>query len=306
MLLYLLVAHDNDSSPEELLYYIGQVYGGYLSHIHSTGIKIANFSQSDIDDEKIMFIHDANARMNRFTFILSDGLFNSTEQTVFIKVKDVNLFKINNEIFRIFPMTKQPIYEEHLLYTCSDESQMVWYKITVPPHLGRILFELNGQTTEIVEFNQDDINNGRIFYEHVISMPKLKTNDSFVFDVNVNSVSHLIDQNFIIEISVSSRGILQFINCPEINVDEGGLAPINMDFSKLLEFLISRAGIISPVLYIEINNPLYGHIEFSNRTLKNKEKLTHIDFESGNIYYVHDNSDTLGDEITVSVFLLPQ
>lgn len=180
--------------------------------------------QSALDDDVLFLVNlpainpppeseILDAKRNEISFIVTVGLFNTTEQTLIIVVNAVNLQEINHNPLHVSPRTRKQILPEQLLFKCPDELRAIRYIITVPPLLGRILYENTetGHTREISEFEQNDIENGRISYEHTTAMPELKTNDSFIFDVAADKANHSFDQKFDIEISVSSGGLLRFL-----------------------------------------------------------------------------------------------
>lgn len=299
------VAQDYDTSPENLHFYTKSVRGGHLALKSNFREKITNFTQSQINAEQIYFIHDKNHLDGKMKFHVTDGLHNTTEQILYIKINPVGLKQIKNEFLHVFPMTRKQIMLEQLHFMCSDEDREVKYVVTIPPQMGRILYEYteSGQTVETNQFTQNDLNNGRILYEHTHSMAELKSNDSFFFDVTSYLANSLIDQVFYIDISVSSGGLLRFLPVPRLILDEGDSAPIKLDLSKVLEYLETRAGIQTPELYIEAFHPSCGSVELIDFK-KDITKFSLTDFNTGRVYYKHDHSDTIEDKITMSVYLL--
>lgn len=298
------MAQDLDTHHANLTYYIHHIYGGYLAYNSNPTMKIDQFSQLDIDNEEICFLHDTDSKRNEISFTVSDGLFNTTEQVLYIEANPVTLIQVVNENLHVFPMSRKQILPEQLFFKCSDGTRGVKYNISLPPHLGRILYEYteSGQTQEVNTFSQDDINNGRILYEHTTPMSELKTNDSFIFDVVADMANKLHDQKFSVEISVSSGGLLRFLPVSKLNVDEGGSIAIKLDFSKILEYLKTRAGMLAPELYIESFQPNHGKVALINGDQK-ATKFVPEDFLAQRVHYIHDHSDTLDDKVLMSVYL---
>ncbi|XP_075152983.1 chondroitin sulfate proteoglycan 4-like protein [Haematobia irritans] len=302
-----LMARDYDTPAENLTFIVNHIYGGYLAFKDDSEAKIDSFTQNDINNELVYFIHDSNSRRNEMSFMVTDGLFNTTEQVLNIAIKPIEIIEERNENLHVFPLTKKQILRDHLYFKCSDEEREIRYNITVPPNLGRIVNEYletgAGQAREVTEFTQDDIDNGRIFYEHTAVIIEFRINDSFYFDVIAKRSDRLLDQKFNIEISVSSGGLLRFLPVSKLNVDEGGSVPINLDFSKMLEYLKTRAGINNPELYIEaLQKPSHGSIGLGHE-FRPMQKFHPSDFFTKKVYYIHDHSDTLEDTILMSAFL---
>lgn len=301
------MARDYDTPAENLTFLIHHIYGGYLAHQSALELKIDTFTQSDINNEEIYFIHDSNTRRNEISFIVTDGLFNTTEQLLNIAIKPIEIIQDRNENLHVFPLTKKQILRDHLYYKCSDEGREIRYNVSVPPSLGRLINEYmemgGGQGREVTEFTQDDIDNGRIFYEHTAVIIEFRINDSFYFDVIAERSDRLLDQKFNIEISVSSGGLLRFLPVSKLSVDEGGSVPIKLDFSKMLEYLKTRAGLNNPELYIEaFQKPSHGRIGLGHE-FRPLQKFHPSDFFTKKVYYIHDHTDTLEDTILMSVYL---
>lgn len=299
------VAQDYDTASDRIRFMLLNVVGGIVVHqddVFST--PLTNFTQHEINENQIYFHHTTNKLNGQIDFFVTDGDHQSPEQTLFITTNPVSLEQIHNEILHVFPLARKQIMPEQLKFKCSDELRDVFYEITVNPQFGRILYEHqeNGSSHEVTEFTQHDLNDGRIAYEHTRATVELKSNDSFYFDVKTKLATTLIDQVFNIEISVSSGGLVRFLPVNRLNLDEGEKAPIKLDLSKVLEYLVTRAGIQSPELYIDINQPAHGIIAPIDGS-RNLTRASLDDFISEKVYYLHDHSDTVEDKIRLSVYL---
>ncbi|XP_053673462.1 chondroitin sulfate proteoglycan 4 [Anopheles nili] len=301
-----LMARDYDTPPENLTFYIQQMSGGYVAFKDSYNKKTHLFTQQDIDGNMVYFIHDSSNQNGKVVFYVSDGVHNTSESVLHIVTNPVALESIRNEVLHVFPLTRKQILPDQLYYKCSDDDRDVKYVVTIPPQMGRLLFEQVefGYSNEISEFTQYDVENGRIFYEHTHPMVELKTNDSFYFDVTAPLSNSLVDQIFNIDVSVSSGGLLRFLPVPRITIEEGESAPIKLDLSKVLEYLETRAGIGAPELYIEVHPPAHGLVELEDESPEvNRFSLN--DFYSNKVIYKHDHSDTTEDKVSLAVFLVP-
>ncbi|GAB0098883.1 chondroitin sulfate proteoglycan 4 [Sergentomyia squamirostris] len=304
-----LMAQDYDTPAEDLTFVVDEVVGGVLTlddpRVPHKVVK--NFTQRQIDDMNVFFTHNSSFSAGQLTFFVTDGVHNTSRQLLHITVNPVSLVQVKNEHLHVFPLTRKQILPEQLQFKCADEDRAVRYVVTIPPQLGRILYEYseNGMATEVSEFTQSDIKSGKILYEHTHTMLELKTNDSFYFDVISSHANSLIDQIFQIDISVSSGGLLRFLPVPRIILDEGELAPIKLDLSKVLEYLETRAGIHDPELYIEPFTPSHGAVEIIDGKMNaTNNRLTLHDFNNNRVYYKHDHSDTVEDRLLMSVYLM--
>uniref|UniRef100_T1GSZ7 Cadherin domain-containing protein n=1 Tax=Megaselia scalaris TaxID=36166 RepID=T1GSZ7_MEGSC len=325
----LLTIFDPDSPPHVLIYTVLPTNDPIASYgrFELNGKYTLTFSQADVNAGKVTYIFNntmadstsyqiqlqvsdgietSEAVKNEISFFVNDGLFNTSDQILEIYPKPVVVTEVHNENLHVFPLTKKQVLRDHLQYMCSDESREIKYNITISPSLGRLLYEdyESGISKEISEFTQEDISEGRIFYEHTAVMHQFRINDSFYFDVIGDKAERLLDQKFNIEISVSSGGLLRFLPVSKVEVEEGDSAPIKLDFSKILEYLNSRAGISNPELYIEsIQTPSFGKVELVD-DITHTTRFHTSDFATGKVIYSHDHSDTLEDTILMSVFLV--
>lgn len=301
------MAEDYDTAPENLTYHIQHFTGGYLAYKNIFSRKIHNFTQADINNGDIYFINDHNllTEVGKVMFYVTDGIHNTSEQTLLVSSNPVVLEVERNEFLHVFPLTRKQILPEQLHYKCSDDDRDINYHITISPQIGKIIREDTslGIADEVQKFTQGDLENGRIFYEHTSPMVELRTNDSFLFNVDSLFAPSLIDQVFNIEISVSSGGLLKFLPSIKIEVDEGGLTPINLDLTRVLEYLETRVAIQSPELVIETYLPSHGIIKVMD-SRKETNKFSLNDFNSNKIFYQHDHSDTIEDKISMAVYLI--
>lgn len=122
--------------------------------------------------------------MAQFTFRLTDNVHTSKEYIFKIQTKPVKLKLTVNTGIHIFPLNRQLITNHHLRAEASDKDRDIIYKIVVSPILGRIVMEMeNGNFYSVDNFAQDDVDNKRLFYEHMNPFDGLYANDSFVFDL---------------------------------------------------------------------------------------------------------------------------
>lgn len=205
----------------------------------------------------------------------------------------------------IFPLQKKYITSSYLLITVSDPDREVIYEITRPPSLGRLMMEsdTSGIFKVVSSFSQRDLNDSKVFYEHIHPFADLYVNDSFVFNVRSHLAEPLMTKKMKIDISVSSGGLDAYINIPKIVVDEGGMTNVVLNLSGVVAFLESHAGLRSPIIHASTAPPRHGQVFLQN--MPNLTTFTQEQLESGQVHYQHDHSDTTGDNIYLSIYLIP-
>jgi len=60
--------------------------------------------------------------------------------------------------------------------------------------MGKLVLHKDGGVAEVDSFTQRDINESRIFYQHMHKFNKLSAKDSFIFDVTAELTKPLINQ----------------------------------------------------------------------------------------------------------------
>lgn len=106
-----------------------------------------------------------------------------------------------------------------------------------------------------------------------------------------------------IDISVSSGGLDAYVNIPKIAVDEGGMTNILLNLSGVVSFLENHAGLRAPIIHASAIVPMHGQVFLQNS--RNLSVFTQQQLEAGEVYYEHDHSDSLGDNIYFSLYLIP-
>lgn len=234
-----------------------------------------------------------------------------------------------NNVLNVFPFTRKLISSALLSSKSSDENRAVSYVIRNRPLLGKIIMETSEGVLDVNRFTQKDINDEKVFYEHTGQFVNLSSIDSFTFDVEAHFVQPLANQVslkhkffakihklttiiiiktkffqlFKIQISVSSGGLDRYVVGTPVEVKEGGSAEVRMNISGIVKFLQTKSGIANPTVLTKlIAQPSHGHVML--RPDLNVTSFTQSQIESGEVWYYHDDSDTLQDQIALSFYLL--
>ncbi|XP_030746194.1 chondroitin sulfate proteoglycan 4 isoform X2 [Sitophilus oryzae] len=300
----MLAASDDDRPKETLRYHVQSCWWGNVSLIAETKTALKYFTQEFVDNGLVIFKHHNGSRA-RFVFNISDGLHTTKDYLFEIKTKKVQIKLFTNKALHIFPLQKKVITRENLL-TKNSDGREVLYEINKTPTLGRLMKKSNREYNSVVSnFTQEDINNGTIYYEHLHPFLDLYANDSFVFTVSSYLTSTLKHEVFRIDISVSSGGLDSYVQIPKIVVDEGGMTNIPLNISEVVSFLEMHAGLRAPVIHVSVETPRHGRLFLQNNKESGLMTFTQQQLESGQVFYEHDNSDTLYDTLKFSLYLVP-
>lgn len=100
-----------------------------------------------------------------------------------------------------------------------------------------------------------------------------------------------------------SGGLDAYVTIPKIAVVEGGMTNIPLNLSGVVQFLENHASTKSPVIHASTIQPQHGQIFLQSHP--NLTTFTQQQLESGQVCYQHDHSDSLGDNIYFTLYLLP-
>lgn len=78
---------------------------------------------------------------------------------------------------------------------------------------------------------------------------------------------------------------------------------ILLNLSGVVTFLENHAGLRAPLIYASTTTPMHGQVFLQNN--RNVSVFSQQQMESGDVYYEHDHSDSLGDNIYFSLYLIP-
>lgn len=78
---------------------------------------------------------------------------------------------------------------------------------------------------------------------------------------------------------------------------------IPLNLSGVVSFLEHHAGLRAPIIHASATLPLHGQVFLQHN--RNITTFTQQQLESGEVYYEHDHSDSLGDNIYFSLYLIP-
>uniref|UniRef100_A0A1Y1JQR6 Chondroitin sulfate proteoglycan 4 n=2 Tax=Photinus pyralis TaxID=7054 RepID=A0A1Y1JQR6_PHOPY len=302
----MLSAVDLDTPADSIVFQILGCWWGNVSIVSEPDSSLRFFTQELINQEVIVFRHQ-NGSDAKFTFNISDGLHIEGSYTFVIRTKPVQLKLVEKSVLHVFPLQKKLITSKNLLATVSDRDRSIYFRIIQFPRLGRLIAR-SSKKDNVFQltngFTQSDINDGKIFYEHTHPFEDLYADDSFTFDIESHLAAPLTNQKFKIDISVSSGGLDAYINIPKVRVDEGGITNIKLNLSGVVSFLENHSGLKSPIIHAStVTNSIHGQVFLQPES--NLTTFTQNQLENGQVYYQHDHSDTLEDNVFLSLYLLP-
>jgi parallel beta-helix repeat protein len=195
---------------------------GTAAQINSWAASIAFVPNAD-------FFGTSNVRWSLTDFAASPQTVTRNGAIRVNPVNDAPVASIGNmltvdqgSVVQIFPSQAQAL-------DIDNQAEQLTYRISTLPTSGTLLF--NGQlVTNIVQFTQADIDNGKVQYRHDGSV---KTSDSFSFEV-VDS-DGLRTQNQTVKIDIALRPVLVVQNTGSVGTTSGTQAISNASSSSTTE-----------------------------------------------------------------------
>uniref|UniRef100_A0A4W2FKU3 Chondroitin sulfate proteoglycan 4-like n=1 Tax=Bos indicus x Bos taurus TaxID=30522 RepID=A0A4W2FKU3_BOBOX len=157
-----LKVEDLDSPPEEIRYVvIRDPNNGFLAMAHHPHIPVHHFTQADIDNSQVWFIHDGSPSSGAFYFSVSDGQHRPLYKLFHLDVIPVSITLVNlTDLLLSQGQTSVTITGAHLSAVTNGRSPHVTYKVMRPLQHGHLLIE----DQEVVSFGQEDLNLGKLSY----------------------------------------------------------------------------------------------------------------------------------------------
>ncbi|XP_041366688.1 chondroitin sulfate proteoglycan 4-like [Gigantopelta aegis] len=296
-----LLAEDADSSPSEITFRVSSPTSGHIAFLDNTFRAINSFTQKQVNAGAVVFVHTGEGD-GQFNLQASDGTNNDILRLFKITANPLVLTLRNNRQLKVFPNTLQPILPGNLLAVTSDQNltKPIVYTLERKPRKGRIVTLMEGQPLEITSFNQEEVSEGRIFYQHESYIPTWSVSDSFFFEVSTAYAEPLKDEMLDVDISygnINQGNMGSLVRVMAASVSEGGevsLTRENLDISEL-QHRLQQYGRGVTVQYLMMGVPRHGKIQQDGFTMQANDSFSQSRVNSGMIKYLHDDSDTTED-----------
>lgn len=219
---------DSGFNDTQIVYAREGILSGNIVSTSNPSQPLFRFTQADLRDKKILFIHHGADR-ERFSLQVSDG-FHKTTTLLQIQASEPYLRVVNNTIIVIDHGSTKTLNTTLLSANSNmdirDDSE-IKFQVTSPPSDGRII--VSGIEASV--FTQKDLKKGVVSYEH--NYESLRSKDSFSFTVQARG--HSDEGTF--RIKIFKQG---YLSEPEVRTNEviisyqGEHTIINQDNLKVM------------------------------------------------------------------------
>uniref|UniRef100_T1J783 Cadherin domain-containing protein n=1 Tax=Strigamia maritima TaxID=126957 RepID=T1J783_STRMM len=186
---------DPDTAPNEIRYdIITPPSSGRLRMKDEPEQPVQMFTQQDVDDGNLYYVHDGSENTVTFYFKVSDGVFRAVYRVFNIHVLPLSLKMVNNSLITL-PQATTAVYLKSSnvgAYTNGNRSRL-FYNVTTHPKHGMLLLH----DESVSQFGQSDIDAERVIY---MLVEKGVSEDSFTASVSIEE-KVLKDETFHISVT---------------------------------------------------------------------------------------------------------
>lgn len=240
-----LKVEDLDNPPDDIKFsVISKPNNGYLALKGSLNESVAAFTQAQINNGSVYFIHDGSSVSGVFYFSVTDGHHKPIYKLFNLEVTEITVSLVNSTGLTLEQgETSVSLTHNNLAARTNGKNITIYYKITKSPSYGKLVTD----DREVTQFEQEDLWAGRLSY-HMISLSSAE--DSFEFTV-FTSEANLTGQVFNITV------------IPLIQMEKGFRMPngvaVKLNTSFLNASELAHISNSDPVFEI-ISQPKYGKV----------------------------------------------
>ncbi|XP_056232980.1 chondroitin sulfate proteoglycan 4 [Seriola aureovittata] len=241
-----LKVEDLDNPPDDIKFsVISKPNNGYLALEGSLNQSIVAFTQAQINNRSIYFIHDGSSASGVFYFSVTDGHHKPIYKLFNLEVTEITISLVNYTGLTLEQgKTSVSLTQDNLDAVTNGKNVTIHYQITRPPNFGKLLKD---NDKEVTQFEQEDLQAGRLSY-HMISLSSGE--DSFEFTA-LTSEANLTGQ------------VLNITVTPLIKFGKGVRIPNGIAVKLSASFLnaseLANISNSDPVFEI-ISHPKYGKV----------------------------------------------
>ncbi|XP_070689876.1 chondroitin sulfate proteoglycan 4 [Pempheris klunzingeri] len=190
-----LKVEDIDNPPDDIKFsVISKPNNGYLALEGRLNESTVAFTQAQINNGSVYFIHDGSSVSGVFYFSVTDGHHKPIYKLFNLEVIEITISLVNYTGLTLQQgKTSVSLTQDNLAAETNGKNITIHYQITRRPNFGKLLKD----NQEVAQFEQEDLQAGRLSY-HMISLSS--TEDSFEFTV-FTSEANLTGQVFNITVT---------------------------------------------------------------------------------------------------------
>lgn len=240
-----LKVEDLDNSPDDIKFsVISKPNNGYLALEGRLNESIAAFTQAQVNNGSVYFIHDGSSLSGVFYFSVTDGHHKPIYKLFNLEVTEITISLVNKTGLTLEQgQTSVSLTPDNLAAKSNGKNNTLHYQITRPPTFGQLVKD----NQVVTQFSQEDLQAGSLSY-HMISLSS--SQDSFDFSA-FTSEANLTGQ--VLNVTVSP--LIQIGK--NVRVPTGGVVRLNASFLDASE--LAKVSNSDPTFEI-LSQPKYGKV----------------------------------------------
>ena len=285
----MLEVRDQDSKAEDIIYTIlDNSLQGKIVLRDRVSHSVTRFTQKDINDDRVLYLHDGSSAQTQFYFSVTDGRFQPRETGLSrhfrIHVIPLTLSLENHTAITVEQGTTTAfITNKNLGAATNGRREDIQYSVVLPPRGGQLLVE--DRPADL--FWQTNIDRDEVIY---MQTDMSLANDSFTADIT-NQGNKIPGLTFNITVKPLVKSEISFVALIDNSTP---LTTNHLDATKLAGLTNSN-----PVYYV-LSSPKFGKIKRIIRTSRTRQPrsirdrdvwhFTHEDIKNEVIYFVGSNA----------------
>ncbi|QDU99025.1 cadherin-like domain-containing protein [Lignipirellula cremea] len=272
---------------------------GQLELTTDPGVPVASFTQDDINNNRLIFVHDGtNTTSGDFTFDVSDGQGNDIAgQTFAITVAAIDddaPTQVANTGVGVGEGGAAMLTRGVLEFVDAEQpATAVVFSVTGGPANGHLELMTNPGAA-VLSFTQDDINSNLLVYVHDGTNT---TSGDFTFSVTDGQGNDVAGLTFAVTVMPFDDDAPALIVNTGSSVSEGGTDTIAR---SELEYRDTEQP-ATAVTYTLTGGPANGQLELTTDPGVAVASFTQDDINNNRLVYVHDGSNTTSGDFTFNV-----
>uniref|UniRef100_A0A672ZYB5 Si:dkey-193c22.2 n=1 Tax=Sphaeramia orbicularis TaxID=375764 RepID=A0A672ZYB5_9TELE len=240
-----LKVEDLDNPPDDIKFtVISKPNNGYLALEGTLDESVGSFTQAQINNGSVFFVHDGSPASGVFYFSVTDGHHKPIYKLFNLEVTEITISLVNcTELMLEQGKTSVLLTQDNLFAKTNGKNTTIHYRITRPPQFGKLLKD----NQVVTQFEQEDLEMGKLSY-HMISLSSAEDRLEFTA---FTSEANLTDQ----ELNITVRPLIQVRE--GLRVPNGIAVKLNTGFLNASQ--LARISPSVPVFDI-VAHPKYGKV----------------------------------------------
>ncbi len=265
-----IISAQNPNQGDTLTFTVSDITYARFERTGSPGVAITSFTQAEIEQGSIHFIHDGSVHNPSFTIMVSDGTYESNALLASVIVNFRPTISLNT--FEIGEGKTIIISPDIISAQDANQGDTLTFEVA---SVGSIFERAGSPGTVLISFTQAEIEQGSIYFKHLI-----RTSYDTFFFIRVSDGTYTSDL-LLVNVIVNSIPTIDF---HPFEVGQGEAITIGPDI------IIAQDVDQEDTLTFTVSDVRYARFERAGSPGVAITSFTQTEFEQGSIRFTHDGS----------------